>query len=203
MIKRYVNDFGQNTYLHIEKKDAVLIDAATRSEAIKKDLHKEGASLRAVLLTHGHYDHIARLEEILAAFPVQVHIHPEDEAFLFDPSLNLSQLFGKSFALPDKERVAAFTKEEELAFGALRVAIHHTPGHTRGSVVYQIGEALYTGDTLFKGSIGRTDLPGGDERTLAGTLERLKKDFGGKLRIFPGHGEESLLAKERQENPFL
>jgi len=203
MIKRYVNDFGQNTYLHIEKKEAVLIDAASRSAAVKKDLKDAGATLKAVFLTHGHYDHIANLEEILETFPVKVHIHEEDEDFLFAPSLNLSQLFGKSFALADKTRIATFAKDEEFSFGALRVLSHHTPGHTKGSVIYQIGDALYTGDTLFKGSVGRTDLPGGDQETLAMTLARLKGNFSEKLRIFPGHGEESMLKKERRENPFL
>ena len=164
----------------------------------------------AVLLTHGHVDHIWSVAPVCGAKGVPAYIHPDDRAILADPGKGLDLLAkqqflgGMTFAEPDDVRVLADGDTVPLA--GLDFAIGHTPGHTPGSVTFRSRgddlDALFTGDLLFAGSIGRTDLPGGDHAAILRSLARTLV-LPDATVVLPGHGPATTIGDERQANPFL
>jgi hydroxyacylglutathione hydrolase len=166
----------------------------------------------AVLLTHGHIDHIWSVAPVCGARGIPAYIHPSDRALLTDPARGLSllagqQLFGGlTFTEPDDVRELADAAVLELA--GVRVAVDHAPGHTPGSVTFRLPAAaepgtLFSGDLLFAGSIGRTDLPGGDYATILDSLARVCLPLPDETRVLAGHGPQTTIGAERQSNPFL
>lgn len=149
-------------------------------------------SLRSVFLTHGHYDHVGGVSAVRQAFPgVSVYLHAEDsrgEDRLM-PTAGLGEL-------------TLWRDGDVVSLGGLQVEVLHTPGHTRGSVCLRCRDALFTGDTLFAGSMGRTDFPGGSQEQMAASLKRLG-ELEENYNILPGHGEVTTLSRERKENPYL
>ncbi len=189
----YRGGWQSNCYLISEGEDAVLIDPAVRAEEITAALDADHLRLRAILLTHGHFDHILALDALRDATGAPAYLHPADAEFPENSSLNCAlPLLGRSFA----QRSAEHTAEdgELLQFGGLSFTVLHTPGHTGGCVCYLAGDALFTGDTLFAEGVGRTDLPGGDGEMLYRSLLALTPLSSHGLTIYPGHGEPSLLA---------
>lgn len=151
-----------------------------------------GLTLRAVFLTHGHFDHISGVTALQKAMPdLPVYLHPGD-ANNTDPLGNTAALSG----------VKLWREGDVIPLGSLQVEVLSTPGHTKGSVCLRCRDALFTGDTLFASSCGRTDLPGGSYEELMLSLGRLAR-LEGDFRVFPGHDRFTTLEQERRDNPYL
>ena len=182
---------ASNTYLVTQGGDAVLIDCSTEPQLLQERLAAKGATLRAILLTHGHYDHYVRIRELRAAFGVPVYLCESDSHFPEDSVLNAYHVFfGVGTTFPPADHL--FADGDTLSFGAIEVQVMQTPGHTPGSVLYRIGNALFTGDTLMACGYGRTTFAGGNTRAMRDSLERIKA-LPHHLTIFPGHGEGTML----------
>ena len=176
---------GLGTCCYIVWDDAadacVVIDPGAEPERIRRAC--DGRRIEAILLTHGHFDHIGAVEE-LAKDGAEIVIHREDAPMLADPRLNASWLVGWRITAPQASRTVR--EGEVLSFAGAEFTVLHTPGHTPGCVCYQAGEWLFTGDTLFHYGYGRTDLPGGSMAQLAESLRRLQP-LAQQYEIFPGH----------------
>ncbi len=190
-----------NCYIIVtEQKNAVAIDVGGSVEKVLQYLKENDLQLKKILLTHGHYDHIGGVAELQAATGATVYIHEADAPMLSDNVLNLAQW------IVAEPVVAPVTDYEILQDGDVIVQdecmfhVLHTPGHTKGSVCYQMEHTLFTGDTLFRLSRGRTDFPGGSDDELYASLQRLKQ-LDGDYDVLPGHNETSTLSYERQHNP--
>jgi glyoxylase-like metal-dependent hydrolase (beta-lactamase superfamily II) len=171
----------------------------------------------AVLVTHGHIDHMWCVAPVAGTYDATAWIHPADRHLLTDPMAGVSRettemlLGGKyEFAEPDDVRELADRQELELA--GLRFVVDHTPGHTAGSVTFRtpyldrtvdVSDVLFSGDLLFAGSIGRTDLPGGDHPTMLRSLTEKVLPLADDVVVLPGHGEQTSIGRERATNPFL
>ena len=160
----------------------------------------------AVLLTHGHIDHMWSVAPVCGAKGIPAYVHPDDRELLADPAKGLSlavgqQLFGGiTFTEPDDVRELA--DGSALSLAELDFTVRHTPGHTPGSVTFGSEDGLFTGDLLFAGSIGRTDLPGGDHQAMLRSLARTLTLPDDTL-VLPGHGPQTTIGAERRTNPFL
>ena len=172
-----------------ETKGAVVIDPSDDAELVEARIAALGLTPRAILLTHGHFDHGGDVGRLLARWPAPVYCHPADRAL---PSW-LTHGLSADVDLHDGD---------ELDFDGLRFRVLHTPGHTPGSVCFLCGTLLFAGDTLFAGSCGRTDLPGGSWQDMAASLRRLA-ELDGDYTVYPGHGEPTTLDEERANNPYL
>ncbi|WP_345425444.1 MBL fold metallo-hydrolase [Pseudonocardia xishanensis] len=166
----------------------------------------------AVLLTHGHFDHTFSVQPVCDGTDIPAWIHPEDRALLADPMKGISResaaFFGGRLELREPREVRELTDRGELELAGMRLRVDHTPGHTPGSVVFTTDtedgtEVVLAGDTLFAGSIGRTDLPGGSHEQL---LESIRERLLGRpdsAVVLPGHGQTTTIGRERASNPFL
>lgn len=176
-----LGDLQTNCYL-ISKEESgplVVIDPGGDADMIVQAI--AGREVAAVLLTHGHFDHTGALH---AFSEVPIYIHSLDKPMLTDSHFSFGSFAGDHRPRPDASHLVA--EGDVLHLAGLEIKVLHTPGHTRGSVCYQVGEELFTGDTLFKGDYGRTDLPGGSEEQMRASLRRLFTLSGSK--VHPGHG---------------
>jgi len=187
---------------HPETRQTVVIDPGDDAGRLAARLGEMKADVVAYLLTHGHVDHLTALAELAGRFPAPIYIHPLDSAWCFTPRNELPGFYAAPAAPKGEVRPVADGDELELA-GA-RWTVIETPGHTPGGVCYKLepDQALFAGDTLFRGSVGRTDLPGGDPRVLTRSLRRLAA-LPEALPVYPGHGEATTIGREKQDNYFL
>ena len=186
------DSFASNCYLVVEGDRAMVVDPGVSLRAIRSALEAEGAECCGILLTHGHFDHILSLDELRDAYPdAPVYLHAADAELLSDGEKNAFALFmGQDRAWRPADHL--LTDGEILLLGDARIRVHHTPGHTRGSVCYRCGDDLITGDTLFADGYGRYDLYGGEPGTLFRSL-RMLTELPPTLRIHPGHGMSTTL----------
>jgi glyoxylase-like metal-dependent hydrolase (beta-lactamase superfamily II) len=190
-----------------ETREAVVIDPGDEIDALLHDADATGAIVTAILLTHAHLDHITGVGRAKAALGVPVWLHPDDRP-LYDNIVQQGRMFGLEVE-PQPPVDAFFTPGEPLRFGRYVVDVHHTPGHCPGGVCLAIGLAdepareLFVGDTLFAGSIGRTDLYGGDFDTLTASIRNVLFSFPDDTVVHPGHGPDTTIGAERRTNPFL
>jgi len=169
----------------------------------------------AVLLTHGHVDHMWSVTPVAGTYDATAWIHPSDRHLLADPMAGISRdsaamLLGGKYEFTEPDDVAELADGQRLELAGLEVVVDHTPGHTEGSVTFRtpyaaegISEVMFAGDLLFAGSIGRTDLPGGDHATMLETLRRKVLILPDDVVVLPGHGDQTSIARERATNPFL
>lgn len=165
----------------------------------------------AVLLTHGHLDHTFSVAPVCGARGIPAYIHPDDRVLLEDPAKGLSaqllNLFGGRFTFTAPDDVKPLGDGETISLAGLEVTVDHAPGHTGGSVMFRLpgdeGESLFSGDVLFAGSIGRTDLPGGDFTAMLRSLRDKVLPLPDATRVLPGHGPSTTIGRERANNPYL
>lgn len=190
-----------NTYIIHNGKDAAIIDPGGNEKRILTTLQEHNLNLVQILLTHGHFDHIGAVAALKAATGAKIYIHTADAAMLNNDELNLSVTFRTSVR-PSYADVLLIDKDT-IETPAGTVLVLHTPGHTKGGVCYLIEDTIFTGDTLFTGSIGRTDFPGGSYEELITSIKNqlfvLDKDY----TLYPGHEESTTLLTEKRTNPFL
>ena len=201
-IKRLVVGWGQaNCYLVYRQghDEALIIDPGGDGARISAYLEELGLRGAAILCTHGHADHIGALGDLHHQVPI--YIHANDADYLTTPAKNLSQMFAAYDPITEPAADRLLSAGEEIEDAGLSVKVIHTPGHTPGSCCFQIGESLFTGDTLFAGAVGRTDLPGGVPVDLINSLHKLM-DLPDHIDVYPGHGPGTTIGRERQSNPY-
>lgn len=203
MVKAILNDFTENTYIINEKRECFIIDPGTNFEEIVKYIEGKEFTVLGVLLTHGHFDHIFSLNDLVKKYQAPVYIHKNERDFLFDSNLNLSSMTYKRFVLKDKEIVSTVTGSDKIKLGHDSIKIIETPGHTRGGVCYHYKNYLFSGDTLFKGSVGRTDLPTSNKTALERSVNMLVSKLRDNTVVYPGHGHFTTILSEKLDNPFI
>ena len=187
-----LGDYQTNCYIiHDEaSKSCCVIDPGYDADFILNKLDALGLRLEAILLTHGHFDHVGAVKELAAETSCEVYIHPEDLSM--PPMMTAGPLYyTKSYA-----------EGTQLKLSGLEIGVLHTPGHTPGSVCLVVENTIFSGDTLFQGSCGRTDLPGGNWATIVSSLHRLAA-LEGNFWVFPGHGGSTTLRDEKKYNPYM
>lgn len=192
-----LGSFGTNTYFIENDTEVILVDPAGKASKIIEMFGDK--KLLAILLTHGHFDHIKAVDELYDTYKIPVYINEKDEALCRDKMQCLA--FGLPYS-PVVSCPVVHLKEGKLKISSFEFEVIFTPGHTKGSTCFKIENYLITGDTLFKNSVGRTDLKGGDDRELKASL-RIIKELDPELFILPGHEEISTLKEELENNPFL
>lgn len=201
---RAIGAMGANCYLYacMESKKAVIIDPGADGKKIYRWILEKGLKVDYILLTHGHVDHIGGVDELRALLgDVLVGIHADDAGMLTNGKKNLSSYFGPGIVLQSADFL--LQDGQEITIGKEKLKVISTPGHSPGCVCFLSAEGLFSGDTLFAGSIGRTDFPGGSlEQLLKGVKDKLMI-LPDDTRVFPGHGEETSIGEEKRDNPYL
>lgn len=196
-----------NAYLLIEPqaKTAVIIDAPLDSaQDIADALQQAGVTPSALLLTHSHWDHTGDAAELKRLFPeMLIYVHPDDEYRLAEPMKH--SVWPLPFTIEGIEADRRLHDGDTFALGSLCFQVIHTPGHTEGGICFYDPEhtIIFVGDTLFEGSVGRTDLPGGSWETLLGSINRRLLPLPDDVQVYPGHGSATTIGRERETNPFL
>jgi len=196
---------GTNCYLVVneEEKQCILIDPAVYSGEIAEQIRREGLDLRAILLTHGHFDHIMGIDGFRKEFPeIPVYAHREEEALLKDASMNASLEFGRQYTFSG----AVYAEDGDvLDLAGMQFRVIHTPGHTIGGCCYYLQEekVLFSGDTLFQESIGRTDFPTGNGGQLMRSIREKLFTLPEETAVYPGHMERTTIGDEKKYNPYF
>ena len=190
-----------NCYLIEENGTVVLIDCGGTGSEILSFAKEKGWMIDAILLTHGHIDHIEGVDRVVADHQCPVYIHEDDAAFLQNANFNLS---AKIYRIPFALEISAipFKDNERLKFKAMEFDVIHTPGHTPGSVCFRFGEILFTGDTLFLNSVGNEFPPFGSFSLEIESIRTRLFALDGDFVCYPGHGERTMLDYEKMNNPY-
>lgn len=195
MLRTYclpLGDYQTNCYiLHEESsKTCCVIDPGYSPDVVLDKVDDLGLTVEAILLTHGHFDHVGGVKEIAAETGCPVYLHEADLSM--PPMMTAGPLY----------HTHTYTESDQLNMAGLTIGVLHTPGHTPGSVCLVAENSLFSGDTLFQGSCGRTDLPGGNWLTIKNSLNRLAA-IEANLWVYPGHGGSTTLAQEKRYNPYM
>ena len=196
--------------------ECVVIDPGKDSAAgVDQVVREHRLKPVSVLVTHGHVDHMWCVAPVAGTYDATAWIHPSDRHLLSDPMAGMSpettqMLLGGDYSWAEPDDVRELADLAELELAGLRFVVDHTPGHTEGSVTFRtpygqqdVSELMFSGDLLFAGSIGRTDLPGGDHATMLRSLAAKVLPLADDIVVLPGHGEQTSIGRERATNPFL
>ncbi len=208
--------WGTNCYLVAPAagEECVIIDPGHEAtEGVEEALRKHRLKPVAVVLTHGHLDHVASVVPVCGAHDVPAWIHPDDRYMMSDPEKALGRSIGAQLlgelTVGEPGDVRELTDGAKLSLAGLELTVAHAPGHTKGSVTFALPEAvdvpsiLFSGDLLFAGSIGRTDLPGGDMAEMLDSLARVCLPLDDSTVVLSGHGPQTTIGRERATNPYL
>ncbi len=197
-----VMPFDENCYVVSDDTgEGVVIDPGGMAKEILAYIREKKLSIQAVLDTHGHCDHIGANDAIRDEMGAPLYIHKADAPMLSDMRLNLSAFMGfKALSRPAEHLLS---EGDKISFGQSELEVIHTPGHTVGGVCFVGDGVVFTGDTLFAGSIGRSDFPGGSEVELIGNIKKKLLALPDEMKVYSGHGPSSEIGWERQCNPYL
>lgn len=202
--KWVLGELATNCYVvkNEEKKELVIIDPACCSQMFLEHLRGDGYQPKAILLTHGHFDHVMGITELVREFQIPVRLLKEEAKVLADASLNLSSMFGTSYAYTGGEVLEDL---EMFEYAGISFQVIHTPGHTSGGACYYVAEeeTLFSGDTLFYQSVGRTDFPTGSMSTLVRSIKERLFTLPPQTKVYPGHGDATTIEEERYGNPYV
>ena len=190
MLTMPVGDYQTNCYMLWQggREDCVLIDPGYLPERILEIVRQQGKKVAAILLTHGHFDHVGGVKKIAKETACSVYLHPGESKLPFFMTA------GPLYSTDEYDNT--------VTVAGIAFQILHTPGHTPGSVCLCCEDKIFSGDTLFAGSCGRTDFPGSDAKAMVRSLKMLY-DLAGDYQVFPGHGEDTTLSYEREHNPYM
>ncbi|GFI50280.1 MAG: MBL fold metallo-hydrolase [Dorea sp.] len=193
-----------NCYLAVneETKQTVVIDPAASSPNLMNHIEAEGLKIEAILLTHGHFDHIMGIDGFLKKYKVPVYVHEADRELMNDPKLNQSSSYTAGYTFSGAEYIQ---DGQVLHFAGYDFEVFHTPGHTPGCCCFYVRQkgVLFSGDTLFANSVGRTDFPGSSMSELVRSIREKLMTLPDETRVYPGHMGETAIGHERVNNPFI
>jgi hydroxyacylglutathione hydrolase len=199
-----VGAFQENCYLYAcpHTHEAVIIDPGDEAERILQRIQQLELIPKYILNTHGHLDHIAAIDAVSAVYPVPLAIHPEDVHMYADEQS--ARFFGRPAPLVKRTPDILLKEGDRISFGTLSLTVLHTPGHSPGSVCF-VSEpyCVFSGDTLFYRSIGRTDFAGGNSEQIIASIQEKLYTLEDDLTVFPGHGRPTTIIEEKTENPFV
>lgn len=203
VLKFILGSMQTNCYFLIDTdtSEAIVVDPADECEFIEEKLETKNLTLKYIVLTHAHFDHMLALEKLREDTKAPLAIHKFDAPALLDPEISLMARFAGVY-FPCKEAEILLGEGDLLHLGSSEIKVMHTPGHTPGSICLINGENIISGDTLFRESIGRHDFPGGDYVSLMSSLKRLAS-VEGDYKVHPGHGASTTLSHERTNNLYL
>lgn len=192
---------NSNTYVLIKEDEAIIIDPSNDIKMINKNLVDK--KVVGILLTHGHFDHFKTLEDAIELYKVPCYMHKESKNKLFNLDTSYAKMFG-CYTVPkiDINMIKTIGDGDTIVLGKFKIKVMFTPGHTNCSVCYLVDDVMFSGDTLFKMSVGRCDLATGDmlkQKETINMLARIRKDY----KVYPGHDDETTLFAEQKNNPYF
>lgn len=200
-IKTFESGVFANSYTVLSERSALVVDVGNCTNELSDFLNDNCDKERLILLTHAHYDHIAGADELRRKTGTHIAIGAIENDALSDKRINLSSIFG--IDVPPFNADILLNDNEKILPGDLEITAIHTPGHTKGGMCYFVKNVLFSGDTIFRCCVGRTDFPGGSTAELRKSLERISCTFDDELKIYPGHGESTSLGYEKRYNPYM
>lgn len=207
ILKKFIlGNIENNNYLLIDQSqkgqnEAILIDCTEKSDEIDNALKEYEATLKYILITHGHFDHVLGVNAFKAKYNCKAFIH-EDDKSLLEKMKEFARNFG--FEVAEIQKADEFLKDGQIIkFGEHEIKVIHTPGHTKGGVCYLIDDMLFSGDTLFYEDVGRTDLPGGSFEEIMSSIKEKLFTLNNNIKVYPGHGPETTIGHEKINNKYL
>ncbi len=204
IIKRTVGDVETNCYIVVNEtsKECFIIDPGDDEEVLIAAIEEEKAVPKAILLTHGHFDHIYAVEPLAKKYGIPVYASEKEAQLLAEPEMNCSALYGREVAVVPENYIE---DGDIFEIAGIKIKGLHTPGHTKGSMCFYVGSenTLFSGDTLFKGGVGRTDLPTGNTHLLLESLRDKIIVLPPETIIYPGHGPQTELDYEKRNNSYM
>lgn len=198
-----VGPLQSNCYILInnETNNAIIIDPGADGPQIEAAINKRGLIPIKILNTHGHGDHIGANQHIKNTFNIPIYIHSGDAPMLDDPDKNLSSFIGMPITSPEADH--ELNDNDAIVFDSFSINVYHTPGHSPGGVSFHVENLLFSGDALFKQSIGRSDLPGASHETLMQGIKNKLLVLPDDTIVYPGHGPSTTIGEEKENNPYL
>lgn len=202
IVKKYVvGDMGNNNYLLIDGNDAVLIDCTGDIPELESFVKENGAELKAILLTHAHFDHIAGAKKLQEKAGCKVYLHKDDNEILEGTNEFMAMVGLPEIEIPSID--VYMNDGDKIKVGEVELNVIHLPGHTPGGVGFVFENKVFSGDTLFLNSVGRTDLPGGDFETLRASIQNKLFALDANTIVYTGHGAETSIDYEKKYNSFI